>query len=72
MTPTVVKLTRAPNEEEALPWTLTVSANVLSMAALDWSSPGEIIYVHLLPPLYFVVMNGLILALIATPRRKRC
>ena len=71
LVPTVSKLTRTPGDEEATPWTLTVIANALNVAALEWSRPFDIQPAHLLPPLYFLMINGLILALIVMPRPKR-
>lgn len=67
--PTMIKLVQSPQLEEPLPWSLTVVANFLSVLALGSFIESSTSWEILLPPFYFLTINGLVLLLIVIPRQ---
>lgn len=68
--PTMVKLYGQPTMEEASPWILTVLANVLNVLALGILTGTQNSLEVLLPPIYFLGINGVVLLLIVLPRQQ--
>ena len=68
--PTMFKLVKQPDLEESSPWVLAVLANVFNVLALGNLADPENGLEVLLPPIYFLTINGAVLLLILVPRRR--
>ena len=68
--PTLAKLARRPQTEEALPWVLIVLSNLFNALAVDWFA-GRLTTETAVAPLYFLAANGLIVGLTLRPEKPR-
>ena len=64
--PTMAKTWKHPNWEEPFPWIVTVAASVLTVMAV--ALPWELEIAAY--PVYLLIMNGVVLALIYRPKVK--
>ena len=68
--PTIFSVMVNPKNEPYLPWFITVVGNVCAVASLNlttWQNENWLIVSY---PLYLLLINGLVFALIITPRHK--